>query len=293
MAHVRVDVSGARTVTLRHGDLIGRMPTAALCLDDPRISEAHALLSLRGTGFELLALRRPLQVEGRPVTSAAARVGARVGLVPGVTLTVVDVTLPDRVPALRTSDGAVHVLHGVASILPGSPSTVAPGYEARAACTVWLVGDALRVAIGDAPARPLSVGERLGDVEVVDVPLRDAASAGTEAAPLVPRLRIEARYDLVRLVQDGSMPVDLHGRSARIISELVALGGQAEWSLLAGEIWGDDVDRLVLRERWDAALRRLRTQLREAGLRDDLVSPDGLGNLVLRVHPWDEVVDQA
>ena len=42
---------------LGHGDLIGRLWTAALHLDDGRISEAHAMISLRGSELHLLALR--------------------------------------------------------------------------------------------------------------------------------------------------------------------------------------------------------------------------------------------
>jgi len=35
-------------VALGHGDFIGRVWTAALVLDDPRVSEGHAMISLRG-----------------------------------------------------------------------------------------------------------------------------------------------------------------------------------------------------------------------------------------------------
>ena len=39
------------------GDLIGRMHTAALHLDDGRVSEAHAMVSLRDGSLRLLSLR--------------------------------------------------------------------------------------------------------------------------------------------------------------------------------------------------------------------------------------------
>ena len=42
---------------LSHGDIIGRVWSAALHLDDARISEAHAMVSLRGQELKLLALR--------------------------------------------------------------------------------------------------------------------------------------------------------------------------------------------------------------------------------------------
>ena len=47
------------------------------------------------------------------------------------------------------------------------------------------------------------------------------------------------------------------------------------------------------RKSWDRALARLRERLREAGLREDLVRPDGRGNVELFLRPGDQVVDEA
>ena len=47
---VHLRLPDGRTAVLGHGDLIGRLESAALPLADPRISEAHAMVSLRGTG---------------------------------------------------------------------------------------------------------------------------------------------------------------------------------------------------------------------------------------------------
>jgi hypothetical protein len=48
-----------------------------------------------------------------------------------------------------------------------------------------------------------------------------------------------------------------------------------------------------LRRRWDVHLGRLRAKLREARIREDLVRPDGRGNLELVLAPRDVVEDQA
>ena len=64
------------TAALGHGDVIGRLESAALHLSDPRISEAHAMVSLRGGALKLVALRGRLVVDG-----AALR---DVELVPGL-----------------------------------------------------------------------------------------------------------------------------------------------------------------------------------------------------------------
>ena len=60
--HVRITMTDGSIRELEHGDLIGRLWSAALVIDDPRISEAHALVSLREGGFWLLSLRRKIAV---------------------------------------------------------------------------------------------------------------------------------------------------------------------------------------------------------------------------------------
>jgi pSer/pThr/pTyr-binding forkhead associated (FHA) protein len=48
LATVRLRLPDGSTTTLAPGDIIGRMASAALVLDDGRVSEAHAMVSLRG-----------------------------------------------------------------------------------------------------------------------------------------------------------------------------------------------------------------------------------------------------
>ena len=74
--------------------MIGRVWSAALVLDDPRISEAHALVSLRNRSLRLMALRGALTVDGRDVDSVTLAPGLRVELADGVSLTVEAVELP-------------------------------------------------------------------------------------------------------------------------------------------------------------------------------------------------------
>ena len=60
----RLQLPSGAMVLLGPGDLIGRSPTAALHIDDPRISEAHSMVSLRGSQLKLLALRGRHSVYG-------------------------------------------------------------------------------------------------------------------------------------------------------------------------------------------------------------------------------------
>lgn len=83
------------------GDLIGRMATAALPIDDGRISEAHALVSLPAGELKLLGLRGRFAVDGLPCKEVVLSPGLWVELAPGLGLEVIDVELPDHMLALQ------------------------------------------------------------------------------------------------------------------------------------------------------------------------------------------------
>lgn len=77
------------------------------------------------------------------------------------------------------------------------------------------------------------------------------------------------------------------------MAELISLGGPASWEVVAGEIWPEEGDRLVLRRKWDVNRARLRGRLREDRIRPDLVRADGTGNFELLLYPDDQVEDRA
>jgi hypothetical protein len=90
------------------GTVIGRLASSPLPIDHPGVSEAHALLSYRGDGLQLISLTgQRLQVEGRRATfSVRLEAGLRVDLIDGHTLEVAEVHLPDHALALELDDGA-------------------------------------------------------------------------------------------------------------------------------------------------------------------------------------------
>ena len=65
------------------------------------------------------------------------------------------------------------------------------------------------------------------------------------------------------------------------------------WDDLAAEIWSDDLPRQVLRSRWDMQMMRLRKRLKEAGIRTDLIRPDGAGLIELVLGIQDKVIDET
>lgn len=86
--HVVFRLADGSLHRLVSGDLIGRVWTAALTLEDARVSEAQALVSLRDGALVLLALRRLLRVDGREARQVVLTPGLVVDLADGVSLVV-------------------------------------------------------------------------------------------------------------------------------------------------------------------------------------------------------------
>jgi hypothetical protein len=279
---------------LGHGDLIGRLWSAALLIDDARVSEAHALVSLRGGDLKLLALRGRLLVDGRPVGDVALVPGLRVGLAEGLDLEVVSVERPADALAVEGDGLPRQALAGVCSLLTRPRPRLAAGQVAGAAAHFWSAGDDWRLQLAGEAPRPLRAGDAwTADGREFRAVRLALAEAGTARTLGTGPLRIVAQYDSVHLHADGRPPLALGGLPARILSELVAIGGPAPWDVVAAEVWRDTTERAQLRTRWDVALTRLRRRLDAAGVRADLVRTDGSGYVELFTHPHDVVEDRT
>jgi hypothetical protein len=271
------------------GDVIGRLSSAALSIDDARVSEAHALVSLREGELRLLALRGQFAVAGRPVREATLRPGLTIELAPDVAIDVLAVTLPESVLGVEI-EGRALPLPSVCSLFYAPPRVVA-GYAANADARVWSVGDAWRVE-EQGSSRALSAGETLGPLHVVAVPVADAGQPVTELgieAPLV----LVAHYDTVHVQRNGVPIVTLSGLLARMVSELASLEGPVSWAALARMLWPAEDDPGVVRARLDTNLTRLRSKLREGRVRTDLVRTDGAGQVELFLYAHDRVEDRT
>lgn len=283
---------------LGHGDLIGRLWTAALTVDDARVSEAHAMVSLRGDTLRLLGLRGRFAVEGRPVTEVELSAGLQIALASGLVLQVVDVQLPDHVLALHGPGLGRRVLSGVCSLLLAPRVELVPGYRRGAAAHFWSTGEGWSVQCPGGPAQRLQPGRSIeigGQTWALEaVALSAAARSATRALDGIHApIRIVAHFDTVHIHRTAEPTVALGGIPARIVSELVAFGGPTSWEVIAGEIWRDVTDRRALRRKWDVNLSRLRSKLRTARVRTDLVRADGSGHFELLLHPGDRVEDRT
>jgi len=298
-AYVRFRLPDGSTRDLCPGDLVGRIWSAALRLEDPRISEAHALVSLRGGDLKLLALRGVLAVDRKQVSEVVLTPGLTVRLSKTQSLEVLAVEVPDAVlavegPGLRRQILAASVYSLTALPRPELTARYVGGADAY----LWSTGEGWQLQLGAEPPRALNIGDTwtLGErtFEAVSVLLAQAGQDRTQLqGRLHPPIRIVANYDTVHIHRDSAAVVALSGLSARIISELVAMDGPAEWSVLAGQLWRGEEDRDALRRKWDVNLARLRKKLRDAQLRPDLVKAGGTGTFELLLLPGDTVEDRT
>lgn len=273
------------------------MWSAALQLDDPRVSEGHAMLSLRGGELWLLALRRRLAVDGRSVAELRLEPGQRIGLAQGLELVVESVELPDSVLALAVPGLPTTMLPSVCSLYVRPQVVLSARHDPDAPCLLWDSGDGWRRAQGDRVV-PLWPGDTWSvdgvTVTAVLLAVRGAGPSPTRVTGGIdPPLRIVTAYDSVQIQAGDAPPVVFGGVQARILSELAALGGPAGWELVAREVWPSEPDTWALRRRWDVNLGRLRGRLREAGIRSDLVRAIGTGQVELVLRANDTLTDHG
>ncbi len=294
-AYATFRLADGRSVALVPGDLVGRLRSAALHLHDARISEAHALVSLRGLELRLLALRGRFAVAGRVVDEVVLVPAMTVEFAPGLEVDVVDVVVPDEVIALEGDDLPRQILSGVCSLRVDPRPRLTDRYVGEADAHLWNTGGAWSVRIGVEAARALEAGDSFEIAghrfRAVSIPVADLGRAATHGGGLRPPLRVEARFDSVQILRPEHPTLVLGGIGARIVSELVGLNGPVHWQVLAQEIWSGEDNIDLLRSRWDVALLRLRRKLRDARLPPELVRADRNGYIELVLEPGDERLD--
>jgi hypothetical protein len=297
LAEFRLD--DGSTVELGPGDLIGRVASAALVLDDPRISEAHAMVSLRGGELYLLALRRLVAHRGKPVSEVLLETGSAIELADGISVTATRVIKPRRVQALRAPGLGVRALGQVASVVTGPPLRIVGRFVPGAAAHVWSSRpEEWRLREADRPTRTIRTGDRFVaagvELELCEIAL-DAANLDptVNLGGVTGPLRIIAHYEGVEIHRTNRPVLTIGGIGARLLSELVTLGGPVGWEVVARELWRDEADSGELRHRWDVALGRLRSRLRDASVRADLIRSDGGGQLQLVLYDGDHVDDRT
>ncbi|MCB9678143.1 MAG: FHA domain-containing protein [Alphaproteobacteria bacterium] len=282
-------------VRLQPGDVIGRHRRCALCIPDPRVSEAHAMVALRGGKLHLLSLRGGVtDARGEPLRDPPLVLRQRLCLAPGVDLVVRALRLPE-VAAYLVGPGLDLPLERPVALAPepGGPPRVRPIRPDGAGVALWSDGIQwfVRRDGASAPApdgTPVAVGAWVGRIE-----LRALTDGSLPQTDVTPAIRLVCAFHTVHVWVGAERRVTVSGVLARILHELAELAGPVHWQALANAIWKGDLPEHVLRRRWDANLHRLRRQLDAGGLRADLVRSDQRGHIELLLHPHDTVVLDA
>lgn len=296
-AFTRLLLPGGDSVELGHGDIIGRLWSAALSISDARVSEAHAMVSLRGQDLMLLALRGRFAVAGRSRNSLVLEAGQVIALADGLELRVEEVSLPAAVFAIE-GDGLPRVaVSGVCSLLTRPRPELIPRLVPDAPAHLWGDGEGWCLSMNGVsrPVKPGDAWEVDGRrFQAVALALDAAGHTATRLDGGVSRpLRIVAHYDTAHLHPEGCEPLALSGLTARLISEVVSFDGPVPWEVLARELWAEEDDVHLLRHKLDVTLSRVRSRLRDGGVRPDLVRSDGFGNVELFLHSGDRVENRT
>lgn len=297
----RMETATGLTVELAPESIVGRMSRAALRIEDPRISEAHALVSLRGSDLKLLALRGRMSVAGKPVTEVKLTPGLRVVLAGFYPLTCVSVHLPSKIPAIFTPMSEPFPAIGVVAIFPDSEVPLRSGFDPEGPAHLWYSHETawLRLKDTDGDQRiemdsTFVVGGATFTLAEVDTSsLGSLATA--ERGRFDTAMTLHLQYDIVRLTAAHGATQNFDGLLARALCELHAIGKPVAWQELARLVWGpgvaDELTEAQLRQRWDQLLTRMRMKLRETGLRSDLIRSARPGLVELVLGPGDKVVD--
>ena len=140
-AWVRLVTDTGESAGLGPGDINGRLRSAALTIADARISEAHAMVSLRGRELMLLALRGRLAVDGEQRSKVVLREGLRVHLAPDFGVSVDELVLPETVTAIEGDGLPRQHLTTVASLFVHPRPRLVSRYDGSAAAWIWSTGE--------------------------------------------------------------------------------------------------------------------------------------------------------
>lgn len=293
---VRLRLPDGRVVLVPAGGLIGRLITASCRIIDPRVSEVHALVSLRGRSLRLLTMRSPIRVDGDLVRELTLEDGQRLYFADDLVVEVDSVILPTRVLAVVLPDGEHAELSAqVHSVLPGP--VVVPGAWPEALAHIWSHGEGWSLVSPSGIAEDLRAGRSYTvgahNLGVQLVPVESVAVPATLRPDWtdIP-LRLVLRLDTVHIFPGSQSAVTVDGLSGRLLSELGNAGYPMHWSTLAARLWPEKASRgFDLRMDWDPLLRRLLHKLRDHGIRENLVRKAGHGNVELFLNPGDTVED--
>lgn len=292
---VLLQLEGGPAALVPVGGLIGRSAASSLRILDPRVSEAHAMVVLRGRELRLLALRGRVVVDDREDDDVTLAPGQRILLGGAVACVVQEVLVPPHVLAVAFAGQERELCADAYSFLARPVPDLIPRLVPGASAHLWSADEGWMIQPAGGSATPLRVRAEW-TIEGVHLAIRRVALGDTAGSATVgPResLRLVCRTTTVHVHRARREPITIDARAGQLLSELALMRAPVEWTVMAAELWPDERDAIRLRRNFDAVLSRLRARLREGGIREDLVRTDGRGNVEVLLDRSDEVVDEA
>lgn len=269
------------------GSIIGRLAHAGLSIEDPRISEAHCLLSLRGAAFRLLGLRGGLKIGTRWKGEVDLREGMAVYLAEDYALSVAQIVVPTSILAIEgLNDDPVALDRPEWSLFEDGPR-LEPRVDRDAGAWIWNTGeswwfqaaggDAQQVGAGDT----IAVGDR--EARVITTAVLSASTPRTiRTTKNTPPMVLDIWPEHTEIRVGDRKTVRLTGNGHRILRQTALRtisGGSVHWTQVAEQIWRVNATE----DNWFTNHRRLQNKLREQQLPPDLVSCDN-GQVQLSVR---------
>lgn len=297
-AHIIGRLTGsAEQFSLGIGDIIGRSNQAALCIDDPRVSEAHALLSLRGSALMLLALRGRFRFRGEIVSEIELRQGMDIELYKGCWLHCEEVVMPDSLLCLNVPGLARTMLTHTSSLflnLETGAHSIQPGYASRADVAFWSLGDNWSYRVQGGSTHSLNAGDDINVagicIQTEAVPVHEASVTRTKQTDRT-SLRLEVAPKSVKVHASAhTNSLVITGIPGKILSCVARSEHPQTWDEVAHQVWANEpCTQSSLRRRFDVGLLRLREKLHQLDLPSDLMHMDGSGLISLRLDRDDTV----
>jgi len=291
---VTFSLDSGLSVELEPGDLIGRATMCALRVADSRISEAHAMVSRRREGLVLLALRGRMSVDGKPRTRISLELGARALLAGFFPLVVASVHLPTQRLVVVPEVGGAHLpLSRIVTFYDDSRPPVG-WFDPDGAAHILGGAQGPRLRRAGHPDTALVAGgtyalQGSAGFKLVTVEASVSEASTSDQGNFDQSLKIIVRFDTVNIASEGGKGVTFDGSAARIISELAEIKAPLAWSELALILWDSPPDD-ASRHRWDQLLLRIRSKLRAAGIRADLLRSNRKGLVELVLGPGDKLL---
>lgn len=270
--HITIEYNGNQHI-LYPGSIIGRLAKADLRIDDPRISEAHALISLRGNSLKMLALRGSLTIKERIRGETVLDKDMEIKLTDEHVLKVVSVHLPEYVLTVQYQDETISLTETEMSIHI-NPLRFEKNILSTAVFWVWQSGEAWWYQRVGSPETKQPIPLETTTIDTFTFSFCKLIDSGfhTESNKLRPPLKMAISTDVTQITFNNRFAV-FTGRQHDVIKALADLTIKQNIPAVSKDTLTETLwpNYKTQDKNWHMANRRLKEAFKEAGLPQNLI----------------------